>query len=570
MTDEMTHTGHEQGNRVVGEETTGAENKINLINIASSSDQPTVDKPNEQAQQVLPAVIALQSLLTQFSHPQVRGHFASGRFGWRINPLWLPRLDELKCVIFPRWLGGGLYVAAERSVSASKQLSLLLQKNSAKFVLPTEEASESLTYREWFEVLELIAADPYWDEIPPEERCTHILSISPHSKADTVTNIHRHEDSNSPTQHTKLETSSTPRMGKQQHVQHKPIKIEEVIISDSEDSSILTSDDQSSNNELREARYRHHKREVVKPPVFVLDGKESLAEYLAVYEVYFKKRFNGSEREMTQELANFIEGSLLDVYNIKGGRKLKYSIMKKELIEWYKRQKIGGRSYWKKELDKAEPTNEECYELYGMRLVELAKLAYPDSPTESAKHLRAVFLRSIDSEISQRISDAELAFRVNPKSKAKYMPFSSIVQMAKELQGTVQKKSQTIMWTTSYAKTSPKTTQQNSSDTTIRSRSLVRNQPGNNNLRSQSNTRGITCNFCKKRGHRRSDCWRLKKSCLICGGNHAMEDCGRYDPSHARQRNRNATPGVQPPIQPPLVQPSPPSAQMLNRRALSK
>ena len=138
---------------------------------------------------------------------------------------------------------------------------------------------------------------------------------------------------------------------------------------------------------------------------------------------------------MTQELGNFIDCKLLEVYNIKSGRKLEYYSMKEDLLGWYKKQKLGGKSYWRKEFQSAKPKGEEAYDMYRLCLVESAKLVYPDSRrSEGARQIRAHFLNTIDSSISQRIADAELAYRLNPAATAKYMPFSSIVDMATELQ----------------------------------------------------------------------------------------------------------------------------------------
>ena len=119
-------------------------------------------------------------------------------------------------------------------------------------------------------------------------------------------------------------------------------------------------------------------------------------------------------------------------------------------MAWYQKQKIGGRSYWRKEFKKAARGIEETYDIYRLRLVELAKLAFPASKTECARQLRSRFFALIDGAISQRIADAELAYRMNPACSAKYMPFSSIVDMATELQRSTKNqstKTQTIMWT---------------------------------------------------------------------------------------------------------------------------
>ena len=271
---------------------------------------------------------------------------------------------------------------------------------------------------------------------------------------------------------------------------------------------------------------RSRRRTIVKPPVFVLDGKETLAAYLQVYEEYFRWQFDGNDNEMTQELANFIDGKLLEVYNIKSGQKLKYSQMKEELLNWYKKQRIGGKGYWRKEFEMATPGREESYDMYGLRLIELAKLAFPDSKSERARQLRHQFLTSVEGEIAQRIADAELSYKVNPSCTMKHMPFNSIVEIAHELKKqSASSRKPAVMWSTSIS-SQP---------------SVSENQPHHSRSFShgRSNTRSLTpkrvvCHYCKRGGHIAAECWRAAKACLICGGRHHIEGCPRYDPSRQK------------------------------------
>ena len=87
-------------------------------------------------------------------------------------------------------------------------------------------------------------------------------------------------------------------------------------------------------------------------------------------------------------LCKFLSDDLLKVYEVKGGRKLKYNTMKQELLNYYKKQKIGGTSYWRKQLREATLKDDEGYDIFGMRITELASLAYPKYKKESAFQLR--------------------------------------------------------------------------------------------------------------------------------------------------------------------------------------
>ena len=98
----------------------------------------------------------------------------------------------------------------------------------------------------------------------------------------------------------------------------------------------------------------------------------TLSEYLQIYERYFICKYNGTEYDKTQELEKFLNGELQTVYKIRGGRKLKYKEMKKELLAWFKKQKIGGRAYWQDKFMKAE-AEDDALDLYGLRLKEMAQ-----------------------------------------------------------------------------------------------------------------------------------------------------------------------------------------------------
>lgn len=67
----------------------------------------------EEGQPSLSSAIAVQSLLAQFAHPDVRGDFINGRFGLNVNSNLLPRLDELRWSIFPRWQCGSFFFFEE-------------------------------------------------------------------------------------------------------------------------------------------------------------------------------------------------------------------------------------------------------------------------------------------------------------------------------------------------------------------------------------------------------------------------------------------------------------------------
>lgn len=137
-----------------------------------STFQPT---HTELSVEMLVKVVSLQALLAQFSHLQVRADFINGCFGPGVNPDLLTLLDDFRWTVFPRWQQGGLAGSSDRSKSAVSHLLRLLNRSRDLLNLNTFTSDKSLSYDEWFSTLDSIASNSYWDRVPSEERCTHII-----------------------------------------------------------------------------------------------------------------------------------------------------------------------------------------------------------------------------------------------------------------------------------------------------------------------------------------------------------------------------------------------------------
>lgn len=301
------------------------------------------------------------------------------------------------------------------------------------------------------------------------------------------------------------------------------------------------------------------------------------------------KKFNGNKYDMTQELGKFIGEELLEVYKIRGGRKMKYEEMKDQLLKFYKKSKVNGKSHFRSQLDGAVPHLNEAFDMYGMRLTELVKLAYPNSKTEAAKRLRQCFLSTIPTAIAAKITDAELALKATTNSKKKRMSFNSIMEMARDIQKS-RDKNRSVMWiagklpdgsspssvsnengirskpadrqpyefhrSTSSSRNSPDqrnfvsavpgehrpryTQHGHQSREFHRSASFSRSSPSDQRDYSHSQPQTGNCSYCRMANHSRENCWKASRSCLICGDKHHMEDCPRFDRNHRSQsRNRD-------------------------------
>ena len=103
---------------------------------------------------------------------------------------------------------------------------------------------------------------------------------------------------------------------------------------------------------------------------------------------------------------------------------MKYNDMKTQLLDYYKKQKVGSKSYWKKQLSEALT---EGY-IYGLRLVELAELAYPLDKKECASQLREHFQKTLPPIVTTKVKDTERSLKASTKGKTSHLTFSTIME----------------------------------------------------------------------------------------------------------------------------------------------
>ena len=92
-----------------------------------------------------------------------------------MNPNILPAIDNLRWTLLPRWLGHGFAAASPRSEMAAHHLYKLIHKSKEQIMPNMQEGKMCPSYSEWYETLEILAADRYWSQMPAEDRCIHIL-----------------------------------------------------------------------------------------------------------------------------------------------------------------------------------------------------------------------------------------------------------------------------------------------------------------------------------------------------------------------------------------------------------
>ena len=131
------------------------------------------EKPEEvdvAETQAIQLAITVQSLLNQFSHKNVRADFCNGKFEGDYDANTLNQLDELRWILFPRWSGTSTHES--NLGTAALKMKLLLSKDDNPCIIDPD-SEDHRTYKEWCEILDAIACDKYWLEVPPNQRCVH-------------------------------------------------------------------------------------------------------------------------------------------------------------------------------------------------------------------------------------------------------------------------------------------------------------------------------------------------------------------------------------------------------------
>ena len=186
-------------------------------------------------------------------------------------------------------------------------------------------------------------------------------------------------------------------------------------------------------------------------------------------------------------------------------------------------------------MESAVPEDGEDLDLFGLRLTELAKLAFPKDAKECAAQLRNAYLKAIPPSIVSKILDVERAQKASTGGKKRHLQFSAISMMAKDIQEQVYK-SKSILWT-SGAK--PEGECPNCWQNGAKREQTSRNGSGKSSPTDKNEYGRIVCSYCKHPGHHLSSCWKALKKCLICGGNHSMQRCDRYNPDKSKLSPKN-------------------------------
>jgi hypothetical protein len=175
------------------------------------------------------------------------------------------------------------------------------------------------------------------------------------------------------------------------------IPVEEIVI-DSSDSL----EDEGDLSFVRQSNATRLYK-VVTPPIFRSSGSQALKQYFQTYERYFQIKYSGSQKECSMDLSKFLDGEALKAYHYFNGAEKRYPILKELLLDWYRSHQVQGSKRWRSELKKMRMTEGDSFKLFGMKIVEVAKKAYPRNERECAKKMQEQFIHVMPDWFKEKL-----------------------------------------------------------------------------------------------------------------------------------------------------------------------
>ena len=245
-------------------------------------------------------------------------------------------------------------------------------------------------------------------------------------------------------------------------------------------------------------------------------------------------------------MGRFISGELRDAYDALGGPRLKYRNMKRELLQWYKTQRVGRTHQYQTELRTLSMKQRESLKLYCMRLQEVAQRAYPHDDKECVKQMKKRLMRTAPAAFLERMEKKEETKEMLELGKR--LTWGEIVSLAEredkkkrkaryykeeDSDSEVARRLKNLCSVAEVTKVTPGTQKDSSGKTFTNSQytgALAVNS-------------FVQCQWCGKAGHREESCWIRKGACTLCGGStHSRQGCSKYKQSRDKSNRRPTCP----------------------------
>lgn len=379
----------------------------------------------EASDNLLFKMISFQGWLSKFQILEVRHAFLNGKFKIHDNTTeMLQTIDFLIDILLPYpHLSEGNYPLSLLGIEFFNKL--MRQTNGEPCDANGDPLPVRKSYQEWALYLGELSVCRYWTDL---KRLNQLNRTS--VKVTTQTDVSKDAtqsfswlaDMNPPNDtgaipktHQTIDINRDRRDSYKTHSAFTPIKEEqknyasrfESRYSDFDQRSMPSMQLPSDNNMEQILRSIRKPKEVVAPRVFSGSDGTSLKEHLTEFEAYFDLKYEGSERQKSQILGDFLEGAPRRAYDALDGQRCSYTFLKSELIHWYSSFRASERTRSESEFRRSKMCPGDSLTVFAMRLERIAAKAYPNSTAERHRQLLRKLWKSVPETFQRILADGE-------------------------------------------------------------------------------------------------------------------------------------------------------------------
>ena len=291
--------------------------------------------------------------------------------------------------------------------------------------------------------------------------------------------------------------------------------------------------------QLTDILSKFDRRTVPRPEPYDMASGHNFIDFLELFEEYCTNSYCGSSRLWVGELGRLLDGDMAVAFNALRSPSDSYEDIKAKLCQWHSESGDLRIKERKKNFSEAMRHSSETTRLYAARLEKLFKLAYPRKNIDSSRTLRDKFCKTVPSALQQQIS---MMRNVGLSMQKSDISWPTIIVLAGAFDrencasvyeggsssvfvGAVSSRISVSDAMTQYDTRGSSTWPTNQTERTSRptSRGPSSERGGSRNAASSRNK---TCFYCKKVGHIKEECRRLKGLCLGCGSpDHIISNC---------------------------------------------
>ena len=318
-------------------------------------------------------------------------------------------------------------------------------------------------------------------------------------------------------------------------------------------------DDTQLSRSLVEVLSQFDNRRAPKPEEFDMASGRSFRSFLVSFEEYCSHTFRGSSALWCSELKGFLKGSILQTYEALHSPGESYEEIRERLLQWCNDVQGSVSRSNKRKFDDIQMRKNEPLRLYAARVERQFRLSYPRKRVGTSKTLIRKFVETVPPTVRKSILNAKSILSLQDQDLDWKLTLKLVGSY--EMEGLepdvldVNDSEIAEVWAvqppqpppTIYSK--PLSTGYSQSSPVVYS---GQSTPGTSSSAPphQGSPTKVTCFYCKRPGHIKSDCWRFNKRCLSCGSpDHRIANCpdrGRVrSSSNAARQFSRSPPGSQ-------------------------